>query len=118
MAAIISCCLFSSTAFSGNIVFTKALRGSSIVSGETASVFTDAYNFTIDNTEAADIAIHVRLYLAEDRFIDRNQNISYSVSYQLQLTDRSGTVSTINDSIRLSYNTAEPFSDEIIKRYP
>jgi hypothetical protein len=72
--------LFSSTAFSGNTVFTKALRGSSIVSGGTASVFTDAYSFTTDNTEAADIAIHVRLYLAEDRFLEYQNKAKFGVS--------------------------------------
>jgi hypothetical protein len=72
--------LFSSTVFSGNIIFTKALRGSSIASGGTASVFTDAYSFTTDNTEAADIAIHVRLYLAEDRFLEYQNKAKFGVS--------------------------------------
>ena len=97
-------------------IFTKHLRGSQIKRG--ASIEINPRRFVYTNWQVVNPTFTMRLYIAEDRWVQRNHGDQISVMYRIDLHNTDNTDSTIFDTLTVDYSTSGSYKDIDIRIYP
>ena len=97
-------------------IFTKFLRGSQIRAG--ASIEINPRRLVYTNWQVVNPTLTMRLYIAEDRWVQRNQGNQISVIYSIDLHNTDNTNSTIYDTLTVDYSISGSYKDIDIRIYP
>ena len=97
-------------------IFTKHLRGSQIRGG--ASIEINPRRFVYTNWQVVNPTLTMRLYIAEDRWMQRNNGNQISVIYRIDLHNTDNTNSTIFDTLTVDFSISGSYKDVDIRVFP
>jgi RHS repeat-associated protein len=107
--------LVSSEVTASHEVMSTKARGTGIYAGKFMNIVIPEYNLTEWNVKNSQI--FVRLYLAEDRRVMRNNTSQYKVCYTIDLYDFNNSNIVITDSITVDYSQSNGYADINIAKY-
>ena len=97
-------------------IFTKFLRGAQIRAG--ASIEINPRRLVYNNWQVVNPTLTMRLYIAEDRWVQRAHGNQISIIYTIGLHNTNNTDSTISDTLSVDYSISGSYKDVDIRLYP